>query len=306
MALTTDLVSYYKFDENAASTTVADAKGSNDLTSSTNTSNLYYSSGIINSAFDFNGTSDLINGTFSQSFSSLSYSFWLAWDDSGTSNLQVLLESETTAKGLVYTGSGSTDSIAVRLNTTLSDALFESAIPNANFHHYVITWDGTNVRLYVDGSEHTSSPISRAWSSPTFSSLNIASRSGGSLYLDGKIDEVGIWSRALTSTEVTELYNSGSGLAYPFSADTNVNVSTLTLSLTSETPSYFIDVTQGALNLRGSILSVEPPAPVIPDQTDGTVKVGTGGLRSKMIWSRYPVTEGLIAGTTKQTRNPDL
>jgi hypothetical protein len=35
--------------------------------------------------------------------------------------------------------------------------------------------------------------------------------------LTGSIDEVGIWSRALSSTEVTALYNSGNGFQYPFS-----------------------------------------------------------------------------------------
>jgi len=41
---------------------------------------------------------------------------------------------------------------------------------------------------------------------------------------DGLIDEVGIWSRALNSTEVSELYNSGSGLAYPFTTGTNCKI----------------------------------------------------------------------------------
>ena len=36
----------------------------------------------------------------------------------------------------------------------------------------------------------------------------------------GDIDEVGIWSRAITSTEVTALYNSGDGFAYPFAGVT--------------------------------------------------------------------------------------
>jgi hypothetical protein len=38
---------------------------------------------------------------------------------------------------------------------------------------------------------------------------------GGQNFL-GEIDEVGIWSRALTSGEISDLYNSGSGLSYPF------------------------------------------------------------------------------------------
>jgi hypothetical protein len=35
---------------------------------------------------------------------------------------------------------------------------------------------------------------------------------------NGQIDEVGIWSRSLTGSEVTELYNGGSGITYPFIA----------------------------------------------------------------------------------------
>jgi len=33
---------------------------------------------------------------------------------------------------------------------------------------------------------------------------------------DGVIDELGIWDRVLSASEVTELYNSGSGFQYPF------------------------------------------------------------------------------------------
>jgi len=39
-------------------------------------------------------------------------------------------------------------------------------------------------------------------------------------FFDGMIDEVGVWSRLLTSDEVTTLYNAGAGLSYPFSSGT--------------------------------------------------------------------------------------
>ena len=48
--------------------------------------------------------------------------------------------------------------------------------------------------------------------------LHISSDNGTAAQaFDGMMDEIGVWSRALTATEVTELYNSGNGLAYPFS-----------------------------------------------------------------------------------------
>ena len=43
----------------------------------------------------------------------------------------------------------------------------------------------------------------------------IGSRNGANLYLGGGVDELGIWDRVLTPTEITELYNSGVGKQYP-------------------------------------------------------------------------------------------
>jgi hypothetical protein len=33
----------------------------------------------------------------------------------------------------------------------------------------------------------------------------------------GKIDELGLWDRLLTSNEISTIYNNGNGLSYPFS-----------------------------------------------------------------------------------------
>jgi hypothetical protein len=38
------------------------------------------------------------------------------------------------------------------------------------------------------------------------------------LTFNGQLDEVGVWDRALTGAEVTQLYNGGIGLTYPFNA----------------------------------------------------------------------------------------
>ena len=41
--------------------------------------------------------------------------------------------------------------------------------------------------------------------------------SGGEVqFFEGVLDEIGIWDRALTADEITELYNSGAGKTYPF------------------------------------------------------------------------------------------
>jgi len=43
-----------------------------------------------------------------------------------------------------------------------------------------------------------------------------ARRDTAPLYFDGRIDEVGLWKRVLTTAERTALYNSGAGVADPF------------------------------------------------------------------------------------------
>lgn len=44
----------------------------------------------------------------------------------------------------------------------------------------------------------------------------LGSDAGGTRAFDGRIDEVGVWKRVLTSTEITQLYAAGVGLGYPF------------------------------------------------------------------------------------------
>jgi hypothetical protein len=85
------------------------------------------------------------------------------------------------------------------------------------WHHIVGTYDGSTIRLYIAGSI-IGSPVTK--SSPTIDYGNnifyVGDRSDILPFI-GYIDEVGIWNRALTSTEITELHNGGSGKTYPFS-----------------------------------------------------------------------------------------
>ena len=93
-----------------------------------------------------------------------------------------------------------------------------------NWNHIVITHDGITPRIYINGSE-----ASYSWSTDTDkTSWWTGVRSGGgngiamgskaplngashNEWFDGKLDDIGIWDRALTSTEVGNLYNSGTG-----------------------------------------------------------------------------------------------
>lgn len=83
------------------------------------------------------------------------------------------------------------------------------------WHYGVLTYDGSIIRLYIDGLEvgKKSSSVApdSAGNQPLrigANSLKIASNSYNWLYFTGGIDEVRLWNRAITSQEVTDQYQS--------------------------------------------------------------------------------------------------
>jgi len=71
------------------------------------------------------------------------------------------------------------------------------------WHHYAGTYDGANIKLYIDGSLVASTPLTGAINTDT-GPLTIGRDDGQSAYFYGQIDEVAIYNRALSGTEVTE------------------------------------------------------------------------------------------------------
>lgn len=87
---------------------------------------------------------------------------------------------------------------------------------DGNWHFIIVTKNGLNpANIYIDngndeatdgGSMGTPDDLSNA------DNLTLFAQGGlGSGFLDGEIDELGFWNRALTSQERTDLWNSGNG-----------------------------------------------------------------------------------------------
>jgi hypothetical protein len=83
-----------------------------------------------------------------------------------------------------------------------------------SWYQVTITRESGTASLYINGSL-----IGTAnWSSDFIDGLYYIGRPQdiASYYANGRLDLMGVWDRALSSGEVTELYNGGSGLTYPF------------------------------------------------------------------------------------------
>jgi len=80
-------------------------------------------------------------------------------------------------------------------------------VNDGNWHHAVVVYDGSTLKIFLDGVE-VASEIRTL--NTSFSSLYIGSRSGQSnQYMDGLVDDARVFDRALSEDEIGALYGEG-------------------------------------------------------------------------------------------------
>jgi len=231
MALIDNLVSYWKLDGNST-----DSVGSNNGTDTSITYGTAY--GKINQGADFNGTTSHIemsgSGTLDITGNNISISCWFNLDTIPASgNIMTFVGHYVSDPSLtpsyggydlrIHNNSGTPEfDFVIHTGSTAPMVTYIYTPSTGTWYHLVTTNDGTTLRLYLNGTEvasATGGSIGSASSRPfNIGCLNRASTIGNERFVDGKIDEVGIWNRTLSASEVSELYNSGNGLSYPFTS----------------------------------------------------------------------------------------
>ncbi len=217
-ALWNNLLAYYTADN-----TPNDALGVNN---GTLINGATYATGKINNGFSLDGVNDYVdlNTTNLKFTSSFSVSFFMK-HTSNTGNF-----------GLISTTGGAYNGWAIGMYSGHLEFWFDdrpiqayvdcvsSTILTINtWNHIVFTFElGVGFKLYINGTLNKSS--SKPLFVPSYTQAPIYYPNVGafstlsgtrSLFYNGLIDELGIWNRLLTTLEVTELYNSGSGKQYP-------------------------------------------------------------------------------------------
>ena len=217
MALTDNLVSYYKLDESSGN--ASDSVGSNTLT---NNGTATYTTGKINNAATLVRSSSqyLDGGTTSslQPASALTFSMWIKINNKPVSYCAIGGDTLSgQQRGYLFDMATVGNTLAFQIGNG-TWGVVSTTYTTGVYIHIVGVWDGSTVTLYKNGVS-VGTPVSKAsitYTSSGFSLGRYYNDSTSANMFDGQIDEVGIWSRALTSTEVTELYNSGNGKQYPF------------------------------------------------------------------------------------------
>jgi hypothetical protein len=82
---------------------------------------------------------------------------------------------------------------------------------DGSWHYAVLTYDGSTLKLYMDGIEMAATPTGGVMPDNTGEYPVVIGANSQKLdsYFTGSIDEVRIWNRAITSTEVADQYDDG-------------------------------------------------------------------------------------------------
>lgn len=125
-------------------------------------------------------------------------SFWIRPTSTSTTYAAVITETDST--GLWFDPNSDILKMYVNDNETLTSV---SSIANNSWHHIVMTDDGTTSRLYVNGVEEDTSA-----DRVNFMVQRIAGGYWGvSYFFDGRIDDLRVYKRALTASEISSVYD---------------------------------------------------------------------------------------------------
>lgn len=91
-------------------------------------------------------------------------------------------------------------------------------VPNTAFHLAVCSYISATgkIQIQIDNGAKDEVDSFTGGVPATAQTFNVGALAGGGNSGDQKVDEVGLWSRNLTTAERTALYNGGSGITYPF------------------------------------------------------------------------------------------
>jgi hypothetical protein len=233
--LTTGLLHYWKLDESSGD--VADSVGAITLT---NTNTVGFGAAKINNGADFSGTNT--NKSLKSSSApgvgvgAMTMSGWINVTTDPASNVIYGLFTNVTNNSNQPIGNQAyywnvAGTKKLRYNRPplgVGDSLidYNVTLSTATWYHVVIVYDGSNQSLYLDGTL-VAGPTAQSGLGTDASSANAVSigarvQSGSTAtFFSGKVDEVGLWDRALTGSEITQLYNAGTGCQYSFAACTS-------------------------------------------------------------------------------------
>lgn len=216
MTLITNIVSYWKLDESSGNAT--DQVSSNTLT---NNNTATYSSGKINNGVNVARASSqwlsITNGTQVGLgiTGNLTIAGWIKFSSLPT-GLTYCMASKDATGNRGYSLNIATTTLQFSVNVTTAAVTWSPS--TSTWYHVAIVYTaaGGTADFYINGSQQGTQQSGLPTSIPTNTTTFNLGNDGFASLFDGSFDEFGVWSRSLSGSEISSLYNSGTGIQYPF------------------------------------------------------------------------------------------
>lgn len=301
MGLTTSIAAYWKLDE-ASNTTRVDSTGSGQDLTDVN-SNTPAGTGLINNGIAISNTANQIlthadNAVLGIGAGvSFTISCWYnqatffgpivtKWDTGNAALQDYFIWVDTNGNF----GNGFFTFAAIDLSGT-SHKIFSNVQASGSFHHIAAGFDNDTGTMWiqVDNGVRISKAISGVRRTAAgFAVGNFVTGAGNG----GTVDEVGFWRRTLTTTEISELYNGGAGIQYPFAG---AAAGTIGATLSAYTSLWWQNTyanSGDASNNGGAVSSTNLAS------LDGLLtSITSAGLLSKVIALNCLTPDNIVAAT---------
>lgn len=228
-SLTNGTLAYWKFDESSG-TDVEDLTGNYDLI--TNTTN--WTTGKINNglAFDNPDTNAYSSTLLDFNATDLSFSFWfklVKTHDTTSPSTGLFSKVDYPDQNQVVIGlDAASGKMYMPIRGEAQSATFFGNSTNwtaGTWYHVALVWDGgSNISLYINGVHNSTKDFAYKLNTSSLLYDFSISRSHWGIGFNGTIDEFGVWNRTLLDSEITDLYNSESGISPPYTPSVTLGI----------------------------------------------------------------------------------
>ena len=209
--LTNNIISYWKMDETGSPVSFKDLPGINDARPISAPASI---SGIVNGAISFNGsnTVDILDDSslYFNPLESFSIEMWVKTTQTGASEKIFLGKNGGYTKYSLGMNSSNQTKFEIEDSTGAVSSVLGPAINDGNWHHLAGVLERANnrLRIYIDGIRYSSVKTFHPSGFFSYDPLTLGYFEYSNFY-NGLMDEVAIYNRDLTQTEVTDHYNRG-------------------------------------------------------------------------------------------------
>ncbi|MCF7805303.1 MAG: FG-GAP-like repeat-containing protein [Candidatus Marinimicrobia bacterium] len=247
-------IGYYPFNGNAEDASGNDNDG--DVNGPVLTTDRF---GNNDSAYWFDGNNDYIvttdgNGILNEPLNKITVSAWIHPESYNTGYIY----RSTSQDGIFHLNTRDTGLIECVFALSNGEKSVSSNFSLNKWYHVVGQWDGNKLSLYVNGEIVDSSTAIGALSTQSVGN-SIGANSDGSLSFHGKIDEVRLFDRVLTTNELNELYTPSTTIQISIDSMETRQGDTLSLPIRVLSPQspkfstieFFLDGYQSGLKFIG-------------------------------------------------------